>query len=402
MSKNNESSIKTTLSGKKIVLATSASINIYRIPDLIKNLRNEGAEVYCGMSTASAELINPDLLQWASGHDVITRISGNIEHITLFDKNTVLVIAPATYNTIGKIASGVADNIPSLFYSYAMGNKNPVVIAPVINKTMLENPVNKENIKKLNDLGVHMVDFTPSDDNIKLWSDKIIDYIYRALYGDKLNGKNIMLVCGKSESAVDPERVITNKSDTLTGYMLARYAFRFGAGIITYIGNSEYKLPSYVQLIEKTDIKDIIREINTFLGVYNYDYVIISSSLSDFDAVENKTKLDSSEPQTLSLKPRNKERNLIRKLDAGVTMVLFTTKNDKTYNSEAFEKSDPDLVIMTGTGAFTSGDVSGDYTFIYGEHKDEIKSITKEELAINIYNYLENKIRRNQKMDFKI
>lgn len=101
------------------------------------------------------------------------------------------------------------------------------------------------------------------------------------------------------------------------------------------------------------------------------------------------------------MKPRNKERNLIRKLDAGVTMVLFTTKNDKTYNSEAFEKSDPDLVIMTGTGAFTSGDVSGDYTFIYGEHKDEIKSITKEELAINIYNYLENKIRRNQKWILK-
>ena len=153
-----ESHFENMLSGKKIIIASSASISIYRIPDLIRDLKREGASVVSAMSQQAVSMIGQTIMEWATGNPAVTQITGNIEHISMFDENTILLVAPASYNTIGKMANGISDSIPSLFFSYALGHGNKIVVVPAMHRDMFESPVNKENIEKLKKLGVLVVD----------------------------------------------------------------------------------------------------------------------------------------------------------------------------------------------------------------------------------------------------
>ena len=140
------------LNGKTVVVGTGASISIYRVPDLVRDLRREGADVVVIMTANSQELINPEVMRWASENQVITKITGKIEHISLFQtdpKNTAFLVSPASYDLIGKMANGISDDPVSLSFSFAHGNGNPVVIAPAMHKAMMTNPINADNLRKL-------------------------------------------------------------------------------------------------------------------------------------------------------------------------------------------------------------------------------------------------------------
>ncbi len=388
-----KSHFENMLHGKKVVIASSASISLYRIPDLIRDIKREGADVISGLSSSAAEMLNPEIFKWASGHEVVTKISGYIEHISLFDENTILLIAPASYNTIGKMANGIADNIPSLLFSYAHGHKNSVVVVPAMHKDMMNSDINKENIKKLEDIGVLIADPEYDETKAKLAeNDKIIDYICRSVYGHRLENKNIFIVAGKSELNIDPVRVLSNRSTGYTGYWLARNAFRYGAKLITYIGNSEYDIPSYVNYVNRVNLKDIIIEINSFLGTDHYDYIIMPIALMDFELEESMEKLKSSSEQVITLKPGSKVRDRIRGMAQDSKMVLFSLESENEYDSQKFKNSEPDLVVLNSINDKTFGENTKDYVFIHKDNKTHFKNIDKAQLSIEIYNYLIDEI----------
>ncbi len=395
-----ESHFENMLSGKKVVIASSASISIYRIPDLIRDIKREGADVIPGMSENASKLIDPDVMKWASGHDVVTKITGNIEHISLFDENTILLIAPASYNTIAKMANGIADNIPSLFFSYAYGHGNPVVIVPAMHKDMMNNKINIENIKKLRELGILIVDPEYDDTKAKIAdNDRIIDYLCRSVYGSKLKNKNVLIISGRSELNIDPVRILSNRSSGYTGYWLTRNAFRLGADVITYVGNSEYTIPSYATYMKKYNLREIIVEINTYLSINRYDYIIMPMALMDFDLSESKEKLKSNSDHDITLKPRPKVRDRIREMSPNSVMALFSLEKEDNYDENKFKKSSPDLVILNDY-KHPFGETINDYTFIYNNKKETL-NCDKSELSLKIYDILLN-IKREDGIDFKV
>ncbi len=396
-----ETHFENMLSGKKVVIASSASISIYRIPDLIRDIKREGADVISGMSESAAKMVSPDVMKWASGHDVITKITGNIEHISLFDENTILLIAPATYNTIAKMANGIADNIPSLFFSFAYGHGNPVVIVPAMHKDMMNNKINLENIKKLKDSGVLIVDPEYDDTKAKIAdNDRIIDYLCRSIYGNKLKNKSVLIISGRSELNIDPVRILSNKSSGYTGYWLTRNAFRSGADMITYVGNSEYNIPSYATYMKKYNLKEIIVEINTYLSINKYDYIIMPMALMDFDINESKEKLSSDTKHNIELTVRPKVRDRIRDMSKNSILVLFSLDMENNYDENKFKKSDPDLVVLNNY-KHPFGETINDYTLVYNNKKEELKDYDKSKLSLKIYDVISG-IKREDKMDFTV
>ncbi len=380
-----ESHFENMLAGKKIIIASSASISIYRIPDLIRDIKREGADVISAMSSSAISLIGKTVMEWATGNPVVSEITGNIEHISLFDENTILLVAPASYNTIGKMANGISDSIPSLFFSYAIGHGNKVVVVPAMHKDMMQNEVNKHNIERLKGLGVFIVDPEYDDTKAKIAdNDRIIDYLCRSIYGNQLKDKKVLIISGRSELPVDPVRVLTNRSSGYTGYWLARNAYRLGASKITYVGNSEYNIPSYVTYMKKYNMREIIIEINTYLSIDKYDFIIMPMALMDFDLKGNDAKLKSSEDHDLHLTVRPKVRDRIRDIAQSSVMVLFNLENTDNFDAKKYEKSDPELVVLNNYSKEPFGDTVNDYTFVIKNKTEKYNNMAKPEITMKI------------------
>jgi phosphopantothenoylcysteine decarboxylase/phosphopantothenate--cysteine ligase len=149
-----------SLKGKTIVLGVTGSIAAYKAPTLARRLQSMGAEVIVVLTEAGAKLVGPLTFRSLTGKPVLVNMfppstDWQIEHIALAEIANLFLIAPATANTIGKIAGGIADN---LLTCAVMATKAPVLIAPAMNVNMYENPLVQANIKKLEQLGYTFVE----------------------------------------------------------------------------------------------------------------------------------------------------------------------------------------------------------------------------------------------------
>ncbi|WP_237265314.1 bifunctional phosphopantothenoylcysteine decarboxylase/phosphopantothenate--cysteine ligase CoaBC [Thermoplasma sp. Kam2015] len=362
-----ENSYSRMLEGYTVIVATSGSISIYRIPDLVRDLRREGASVIVGMSQSSAAMVSPEVMKWASEKDVVTEITGRIEHITLFTENPdkkILLIAPASYNTIGKMANGITDSIPSLFFSFAFGHGIKTVVAPAMHKSMMENPINLENVKKLRDLGVRFVEPIYDDEKAKLGSNaSIVDEVCRAAH-ETLAGKRIMIISGRGEEPIDPIRSITNAGSGFTGVWAAKNAYRLGASIITYVGNAQYDLPGYVNYIHAKSMDEFedrsLKEVEK-----GYDAVIVTAALPDFKVSERSDKKYSSdETLRLTLEPREKLIYKLREKFNGLLVAFRLTDNIKEDAISHFEGK-IDLAVVNTYEKDPFGKVRNNYRFVW-------------------------------------
>ena len=146
-----------TLAGKEIAIGVTGSIAAVETVRLIHALRRKGARVQPVMSTAAQGIIHPDALTYASGRQAITRISGFVEHVTYCGDGgsaSLLLIAPCTANTIGKIACGIDDTPVTTFATTALGSGMPVLIVPAMHHSMFRHPAVVRNIRTLESWGV--------------------------------------------------------------------------------------------------------------------------------------------------------------------------------------------------------------------------------------------------------
>ena len=138
----------TGLSGKKIVLCVAGSVAAYKSIELARLLMRHGAKVTCVMSNASTKMIQPDYMKWATGNDVITKLTGKLEHINIADykKSDLIIVYPATANTLGKLANGIDDTPISTVLTVGFGSKTPILMALAMHASMYENAAVKKNI----------------------------------------------------------------------------------------------------------------------------------------------------------------------------------------------------------------------------------------------------------------
>ena len=141
----------TELAGKNIVLCVAGSVAAYKSIELARLLMRHGANVKCVMSNASTKLIKPDYMKWATGNNVITKLTGDMEHIELADykRSDLLIVYPSTANTLGKLATGIDDTPISTVLTVAFGSKIPIVMGLAMHRSMYENAAGRKNMEFL-------------------------------------------------------------------------------------------------------------------------------------------------------------------------------------------------------------------------------------------------------------
>ncbi len=169
----------------KIVLAVCGSVAAVETPKLVRELRRRNVAVECVMSEAAKKIINPNVLEWASEKDAITQITGKTEHVRLCGVDgeaALLLICPATSNTISKIANGIDDTSVTTFAATAIGSGKKVIIAPAMHYSMYKNPFVSENIKKLEKNGITIIEPRFEDNKAKVaTNEEIVEKVLREL-----------------------------------------------------------------------------------------------------------------------------------------------------------------------------------------------------------------------------
>jgi len=246
------------LKGKKIVLGITGGIAAYKAAELTRALVKEGAQVRVIMTKNATEFISPLTLQTLSNNIVHTEMylpseQYDMAHITLADFADAFVIAPATGNIIGKIASGIADDLLS---TTVMAAHKPTLICPAMNDKMLANPIVQENIKKLKNNKYVIMESGVGELACKTRGagrlpeiPEIVEEIEKLLTPQNLVGQRILITAGPTEEPLDPVRFITNLSSGKMGYALARVARRHGAQVTLITGPTNLSLPSVDNII---------------------------------------------------------------------------------------------------------------------------------------------------------
>ena len=246
------------LKGKKIVLGITGGIAAYKAAELTRECVKREASVRVIMTKNAQEFITPLTLQTLSGHPVFMDMfvpmrEFELSHISLAEYADVIVIAPATAHVIGKIASGLADDLLS---TTVMATKAPVLICPAMNTNMYENIMVKENINKLSARGYLFIE--PAYGDLACRAEgygrlpeitDIMEEVESILTDKDLKGENILVTAGPTREPFDPVRFITNYSSGKMGYALAIAAKRRGANVTLISGPSALPVPRGVKYI---------------------------------------------------------------------------------------------------------------------------------------------------------
>src|SRR5436190_1726133 len=155
------------LQGKTIVLGITGSIAAVETVKLAHELIRHGAEVHAVLTRSATEIVHPNALQFATGNPVVTAITGSMEYLTMCGRDgkaNLLLIAPCTANTMGKIAQGIDDTTVTTYAANALGSGIPILLAPAAHESMMDNPAVAANIRRLRELGVEFVEAKREED----------------------------------------------------------------------------------------------------------------------------------------------------------------------------------------------------------------------------------------------
>lgn len=277
------------LKGKKIVLGITGGIAAYKSAELTRELIKRGAEVKVIMTANATKFITPLTLQTLSGNTVYTDMFSLIEeyeigHISLAEEADILVIVPATANIIGKIASGLADDLLS---TTVMATKAPVLICPAMNSNMYTNDIVKENMSKLASNNYFFIESAYGELACGAEGygrlpplDEIIEEIESILTESDLTGEKILITAGPTQEPFDPVRYITNYSSGKMGYALATAARRRGAEVILISGPSSLPEPFGVKFFKVSSAIEMRDTVMDNMG--DSTVIIKAAAVADF------------------------------------------------------------------------------------------------------------------------
>jgi phosphopantothenoylcysteine decarboxylase/phosphopantothenate--cysteine ligase len=360
-----KSSKSRSLEGKIIVLGVTGSIAAVRTVELARELIRNGADVHAVMSSAARQILHPYALEFATGNTVITEITGRVEHVEFFGKRkaSLLLIAPCTANTIGKIVHGIDDTPVTSFAISALGSNIPIMIAPAMHASMYDNPLVIENIGKLSSLGIELVNPRIIEDAAKIApNEEIVLRVERTLGTGALKGKKIIITGGATAEAIDPIRVLTNRASGRTGYELALEAYRRGAEV-TLVG--PYTELYCISVVYADTVEGMIERVLKELGM-GYDLLISSAAISDFIPETSPSKIKSDKEFFLKLRPAKKMIKEARARYPELKIIGF--KAETNLSSEELIKRARDFMAESKLMMVVANDI-GKLDFL-GEEND--------------------------------
>ncbi len=301
------------LKGKNVLLGITGSIGAVESVKLVHELRRHMATVNVVMTPAATEIISPDSLEYASGNSVVTKLTGKIEHISLVRNSDILLIAPATANSISKMALGIDDTPVTSLFTNSLGHI-PVVVVPVMHENMYSNPIIKGNIERLRHFGVSIMDVKIDEGKAKIPDPESIAALVIRTLGGKFKGKKICIIGGSSFEKIDDVRIITNRSTGETAVELAREAYLMGADLDLYFGSTSVQIPSYLNYRQFTTVESLL---DFKKDIARNEIVLVPAALSDFSPNGRRGKLPSDKKMNLELYPTPKFLRELRKIYRG-------------------------------------------------------------------------------------
>lgn len=321
-----------SLKGKTIVLAVCGSIACVRAFDLCRELIRRGARVQVVASRAALEMIGEKALEFASGQKVITEISGAVEHVKFFGakgKGDLLLVAPATANTISKIALGIDDTPITTFATTAIGAGKPVLLAPAMHEPMYKHPLVKENLARLEKRGVRIIMPFVAEEKAKMQEiEGICLEVERALTKQSLAGKKVLIAGGACVEEVDATKVLATKSGGHTAVELSREAFR-RASEVTLVHSTRLFVEPQIRQVRAENFAQFHAAIFSELKK-GADVFLCPAALSDFSVKKQAGKIDSRQTQTITLTPNKKLLSQVRKKFPQLSIVGFKAQSKLT------------------------------------------------------------------------
>jgi phosphopantothenoylcysteine decarboxylase/phosphopantothenate--cysteine ligase len=344
-----------SLSGKLIVVGVTGSIAAVRAVDLIRSLIRRGAEVRCVMSPAAQKILHPQALEYASSNAVITEITGKVEHVELCGDNgsaDLLLIAPATANTIGKMAHGIDDTPVTTFATTALGSRKPVMVVPAMHQAMYRHPAVIRNLEALQAMGVVLVDPKVEEGKAKIADpERVVLETERLLGRRDLAGKRILVTSGSSAERIDPIRILTNRSSGRTGTEIALEAYRRGAEV-AIVHRFMQDLP-FAEIYAES-AQEMLEAVMLELPK-GYNVLISAAAIADYTLDPAEEKIKSGQELTLVLRPTRKLLKAVRSAYPDLKLVGF--KAETGVSGEVLEKRAMDSMRSYGLDLVVANDV---------------------------------------------
>jgi phosphopantothenoylcysteine decarboxylase/phosphopantothenate--cysteine ligase len=394
------------LQGKTIVLAVTGSIAAYKIAGLASTLSKLHANIHVLMTQNATNFINPITFETLTNHkcliDTFDRnFQYSVEHVSLAKQADVVLVAPASANVIGKLANGIADD---MLTTTVMACRCPKIISPAMNTAMYENPVVQDNLSKLKQYQMTVIEpevgllackdvgagKMPSED-------VLLQYILREVAREKdLQGKKILVTAGPTREAIDPVRYITNHSTGKMGYAIARQAMLRGAEVTLVSGPVALAPPPFVELISVESAAQMFDAVTSRAA--NFDIIIKAAAVADYTpatVADEKIKKQEGESEIVLTRTQDILGWLGEHRKQGQFLCGFSmeTENMLENSRKKLAKKKVDTIVAnnlktSGAGFGTDTNV---VTLITPQETKELPKLPKEEVADRILDCCINK-----------
>lgn len=305
------------MKNKHVLLGVTGGIAAYKVPAIVSRLKKLGMEVKVVMTEAATKFVTPLTFQTMSNEvvhvDMFDQLNNmDVEHIALAKWADVMVIAPATANTMAKLAYGIADN---MLTTVALATTAPILIAPAMNTQMLRADATQEVLKVLKNRKQYEI--LPTAEGLLACQDvgegkmlepeDIVDYILMALTEKTMAGVDLTVTAGPTKERMDPVRFISNHSTGKMGYAIAQEAAARGAKVHLISGPSNLKVPKGVDFVPVESTEDMFKAVEAKFD--DTDVLIKSAAPSDY-------------------KPKTYAAEKIKKREGGLMAVEFSPNPD--------------------------------------------------------------------------
>ena len=393
---------------KKIALAVSAGISAYKAIELLRMMIKEGSEVRVTMSANAGEFVTPLTFEALSGYPVYDKLfnsenSADMQHIRISEQADLLLVAPATASTLGKMANGLADDALSSLY---LAFKGHVMVAPAMNGGMWENLAVQENIEKLKARGVEFVD--PEVGTLACGStglgrlanlDTILNKVKKHFTKlEDLQGLRILVTAGPTHEPSDPVRYLSNPSSGKMGYAIADMAKTRGAEVTLISGPTYLKPPAVAKF---TPCKTAA-EMNSLVQKYlpECDVLVMTAAVGNFTAEKlekEKIKKCSGDSLVLNLVPTKDILMEVSKVKTKQFVVGFAAETQNLIQSalEKLRNKKLDLIVandISAPGIGFQSDNNQVHLIDSSERIENLPRMSKKEIA----NILLDKIKQLQ------
>ena len=391
---------------KNILLAVTGGIAAYKAIDLTSKLTQNGYVVRVMLTENAQQFVTPLAFQAISRNHVYTdtfdeKDVSEIQHITIADWADAVIVAPATANTISKLANGLAYNMVT---STLLATTAPVFIAPAMNVHMLEHPSIVANMAKLREYGYKFI--APGEGYLAcgyvakgrmeepITILTIIDDYFKEnlnLQTFSLQGKKVLITAGPTIEKVDAVRYFTNRSSGKMGYALAEAARDLGAEVILVSGETQLTQPKGVEYVQITSAEDMFQAVKQYKD--NMDMIIKAAAVADYTPVETSDK---------KMKKQDGDLELVFKRTTDILKYLgehkqnqylvgfaAETDNVEKYAMGKLKKKNADVIISNHVAnqeiGFKSSDNEVEMFFANGD-RVPLKKESKQKIAFKILN----------------